>query len=102
LYVIQKGGANLMVLASAIALPLSQLTFAIRPIMMGRTEQFHATDAIALVCALVGFYIYEKYGKPPVESIDSDSDDEAQINESPYAAGQRNKAGGVTRVRASE
>jgi hypothetical protein len=55
LYVIQKGGANLMVLASTIALPLSKLTFAIRPIMMSRTEQFHATWCVYSECMV---YIY--------------------------------------------
>lgn len=62
LVVIKKGGANLMVLASAIALPLSQMVFCLRPIMGSLVEEFHSTDAAALGCALTGFYIYERWG----------------------------------------
>eukprot|EP00937_MAST-01D_sp_MAST-1D-sp2_P000262 g262.t1 len=63
LYVIQKGGANLVVLASAIALPLSNLAFAIKPILGQFYNPFRATDAVALVLALAGFAAYEIYGK---------------------------------------
>eukprot|EP00911_Craspedida_sp_UC1_P001918 UC1_evm1s1475 len=45
LYVIQRGGANLMMLASAIAIPLTQLVFAIEPLMGRFTENFSYTDA---------------------------------------------------------
>ena len=81
LYVIQKGGANLMVLASAIALPLSNLAFCIRPIMMGRTEKFHPTDAIALVLAVVGFGIYEVYGQHPPETGSDECEDEEEAGQ---------------------
>jgi hypothetical protein len=78
LYVIQKGGANLMVLASAIAVPLSNLIFCVRPIMMGRTETFHVTDAIALVLAVVGFVIYEKYGQPTPAEGEGEQDEQQE------------------------
>eukprot|EP00051_Salpingoeca_urceolata_P002230 m.48275 g.48275 ORF g.48275 m.48275 type:complete len:424 (-) comp11986_c0_seq2:10-1281(-) len=59
LYVIQRGGANLMVLASAIALPLSQLVFCIRPMMGQFYEKFYPTDGAALAMVLVGFGVYQ-------------------------------------------
>ena len=33
LYIIQKGGANLMILASAVSVPLSQIIFSIHPLL---------------------------------------------------------------------
>ena len=65
LLVIRRGGANLMTLASAVALPLAQALFAQRWVMGRFTEAFRVTDGVALVCALVGFAVYERWGKPP-------------------------------------
>ena len=61
LYVIQRGGAALMVLASAISLPLSQIVFCI-PFLLGcLTQKFLPTDAIALVLCLSGFVVYQRF-----------------------------------------
>ena len=59
LFVIQKGGANLMVLASAIALPLQQLTLCIPQIMGKYTETFFWGDATALALVLAGYCVYQ-------------------------------------------
>ena len=59
LLVIQKGGATLMVLTTAIALPLQQLVLCYRPLLGGLTERFFWGDALALVLVLVGFAAYQ-------------------------------------------
>eukprot|EP01051_Picozoa_sp_SAG22_P014532 SAG22_NODE_1776_length_3607_cov_2.601482_1_plen_263_part_10 len=59
LYVIQRGGANLMILASAISLPLTQLVLCM-PFMGSFTQTFVFTDAAALALCLSGFAIYQK------------------------------------------
>ena len=78
LWVIQRGGATLMVLASAIALPLQQLVLC-TPALVGKwSEHFFVGDAIALVLTLVGFGVYQglapegiaaRRGKPPSSRI---------------------------------
>jgi hypothetical protein len=56
--VIQTRGANLMILAAAMSLPLSQLMFCIRQIGGANTSKFLPTDAVAMVIVLVGFACY--------------------------------------------
>ena len=95
LYVIQRGGANLMILASAISLPLTQLVLcvgerttafpcssaAITPktdafacgaaagFVMGPFSQTFAwTDAAALALCLGGFGIYQKCSREGIAS----------------------------------
>eukprot|EP00038_Savillea_parva_P009187 m.181783 g.181783 ORF g.181783 m.181783 type:complete len:400 (+) comp15359_c0_seq1:265-1464(+) len=66
LYIIQERGANLMILAAAISLPLSQLMFCIRAVGGPNTSQFLWTDAVALAIVLVGFgayYLYSPEGR---------------------------------------
>lgn len=58
LYVIQTRGANLMILAAAMSLPLSQLMFCIRAVGGPDTSKFLWTDAVALVIVLAGFTVY--------------------------------------------
>jgi len=57
LWVIQRGGASLMVLSSAIALPLQQLVLCARPIVGRWAEPFFWGDGVALVLVLIGFVI---------------------------------------------
>ena len=61
------GGANLVVLATAISLPLSNLSFGVRSIMGPFYDPFKGTDAAALACSIVGFSVHEKLGKTTVE-----------------------------------
>ena len=67
LYVIKKGGANLVVLATAISLPLTNIAFSL-PLgsVPGFGEKFEPLNVAALACAMVGFYVYEKYGDTKV------------------------------------
>ena len=58
LFVIQNGGANLMVICSAVALPIQQLILCL-PFLGVYTESFFWGDAIALVCVLTGFLVYQ-------------------------------------------
>ena len=59
LYVIQKGGANLMVISSAVALPLQQLVLCTPFLVSVWAETFFWGDAVALVLVLVGFLTYQ-------------------------------------------
>ena len=60
LYVIRRGGANLMILASALAMPLSQVMFAFKSIVgKGGYSDYHVTDGIALALTLLGFLVYQ-------------------------------------------
>ena len=58
LYVIQNGGANLMVISSAVALPIQQLVLCL-PLLGIYRESFFWGDAVALVLVLIGFLIYQ-------------------------------------------
>ena len=58
LWVIQRGGASLMVLSSAIALPLQQLVLC-SPLVGKWSESFFYGDGIALALVLVGFGVYQ-------------------------------------------
>jgi hypothetical protein len=59
LWVIQRGGASLLVIASAVALPLQQLILCARPLLGWRAETFFWGDAVALCLVLLGFVIYQ-------------------------------------------
>ena len=83
LYVIQRGSANLMVLTSAIAVPLQQMAFALHFVLPGKLYQpVVYTDrtpraapalaassdggcgcaaVVALVLCLSGFAVYQKF-----------------------------------------
>jgi drug/metabolite transporter (DMT)-like permease len=66
LKVIQEGGANVMVVASAVALPLIQLVLCspLVPLIGGRqAERFDASDLVALVLVLAGFAVYQLLSK---------------------------------------
>ena len=58
LYVIQNGGATLMVISSAVALPIQQLVLCL-PFLGIYRESFFWGDAVALVLVLIGFLIYQ-------------------------------------------
>ena len=58
LYVINHGGANLMVIGSATALPLQQLLLC-SPVVGTYQVPFVWSDAIALVLVLMGFGVYQ-------------------------------------------
>ena len=53
----------MMVIASAIALPLSQLVLCLRPIVGKWTEDFFWGDGLALVLVLAGFMVYHCYSR---------------------------------------
>jgi hypothetical protein len=81
--VIQTRGANLMILATAISLPLCQLMFCIHAIAGPNTSKFLWTDAIALVIVLAGFMAYyslspeghrQRYGAEPDGALRADKD----------------------------
>lgn len=59
LWVIQRGGASIMVLASAIALPLQQLLLCAQPLVGRWAESFFWGDAVALALVLCGFGVYQ-------------------------------------------
>jgi|AntAceMinimDraft_1070359.scaffolds.fasta_scaffold77047_1 hypothetical protein len=61
--------------ATALALPLSNLAFSLPFKMNGFGEPFSAANVAALVCAMIGFYIYEKYGKTSFAYRDTRRDD---------------------------
>lgn len=63
LYVIQKGGANLVVLATGLSLPLSNLSFNLPFNSEGFNTPFQAPNLVGLIFAIVGFVIYQKYGE---------------------------------------
>lgn len=56
LYVIQRGGANLMVIASAVALPIQQIAFVL-PFMGKYQGKFFWSDGIALSLVMIGFSV---------------------------------------------
>ena len=59
LWVIQRGGASLLVLVTAVALPLQQLALCARPLLGRWAETFFWGDAIALLLVLLGFGVYQ-------------------------------------------
>jgi len=59
LWVIQRGGASLLVLASAVALPLQQLVLCAKPVLGKWAESFFWGDGVALLLVLAGFAIYQ-------------------------------------------
>lgn len=67
LYVIQKGSANLVVLATGLALPLANLSFNLPIHFAGFSTPFEVTNLVGLVCALVGFVVYQKYGETRIK-----------------------------------
>ena len=59
LWVIQRGGASLLVLVTAVALPLQQLVLC-TPALVGKwAEAFFWGDGIALLLVLAGFLMYQ-------------------------------------------
>ena len=59
LYVIKRHGANLMVVAAGVALPLQQLVFCLRLFVTRKyAEAYYGTDAAALVLVLAGLLAY--------------------------------------------
>jgi len=59
LWVIQKGGANLMVITIAIALPLQQLVLCTKFLLGKFSETFFWGDSVALILVLFGFCLYQ-------------------------------------------
>ena len=55
----RRGGASLLVLVTAVALPLQQLVLCARPMVGKWAETFFWGDAVALVLVLAGFAIYQ-------------------------------------------
>ncbi len=73
LYVIQRGGANLMVLTTAISVPLQQMAFAMHFVLPGNLYQpLVYTDIVALVLCLGGFFIYHHFSKEGALSMAKD------------------------------
>eukprot|EP00760_Papus_ankaliazontas_P025870 PhM_4_TR2901/c0_g1_i1/m.55292 len=61
LFVIQKYGANLMAVTSAVALPMQQIVLCIHPLMGSYYEVFRWTDGVALILVLAGFVLYHVF-----------------------------------------
>lgn len=59
LWVIQRGGASLLVLVTALALPLQQLVLCARPLLGSLAETFFWGDAVSLALVLVGFMVFQ-------------------------------------------
>ena len=59
LWVIQRGGASLLVLVTAVALPLQQLVLCTPALLGAWAEAFFWGDAVALGFVLVGFGLYQ-------------------------------------------
>jgi len=60
LWIIQRGGANLMVITTAISLPLQQLVLCMRPLLGKWAEKFFWGDSAALALVLAGFLVYQR------------------------------------------
>jgi drug/metabolite transporter (DMT)-like permease len=72
LWVIQRGGANLMVVTIALALPLQQLVLCTHFLLGKFSEAFFWGDTVALVLVMFGFLMYQ-YGHRGKEKDDEDS-----------------------------
>ena len=81
LWVLRRGGACLLVLVTAVALPLQQLVLCTRPLLGPLAERFFWGDAISLTLVLLGFMIYQalspegraaRQSTPPAPAINCD------------------------------
>lgn len=60
LYAIKRCGANMMVIASSMALPLQQIVFCASFLVTKQyAANFYATDLLALMLVCVGYYVYQ-------------------------------------------
>jgi drug/metabolite transporter (DMT)-like permease len=59
LWVIQRGGASLLVLVTAVALPLQQLVLCARSLLGSLAETFFWGDAVSLALVLLGFMVFQ-------------------------------------------
>ncbi len=92
LLVIRSAGATLMVLASAIALPLQQLVLCAHPIVGRWAESFFWGDGAALAFSLVGFGVFHRWSDPPARGFgddggDADGDDESAARDGRSTSG---------------
>lgn len=81
LYVIQRGGANLMVVATSVALPLQQLVLCSSVLVTKRwVESFFWGDGVALALVLAGFLVYQasREGRAARGEADDDKADAAE------------------------
>jgi len=78
LYVIQKLGANCVVIASAVALPLQQLVFCLPFIVTAQyADKYYLVDAIALVVVGLGYYVYQWLSPEGSQTRKSEENDNA-------------------------
>eukprot|EP01079_Euglenida_sp_SAG-EU17-18_P005302 gene5302-947_t len=59
LYILKRGGANLLVVALAVALPLTQVVYTIKPMMQGNYEAYNGWYGASMGTVLVGFILYQ-------------------------------------------
>ena len=60
LYMIKKYGSSMMVIVSAVALPLQQLVFCMSFIVTTQyAETFYLSDVLALLLVCAGYYVYQ-------------------------------------------
>lgn len=60
LYMIKKCGSSMMVIVSAVALPLQQLVFCMSFIVTTQyAETFYLSDVLALLLVCAGYYVYQ-------------------------------------------
>jgi hypothetical protein len=58
----KEGSAVMLVVANAIALPVTNLAFSVEAIMGDEVEPFSAWDLVGLVLVIVGFLVYSSFG----------------------------------------
>lgn len=85
LWVIQRGGAALLVLVTAVALPLQQLVLCTRPLVGRWAEDFFWGDAVALLLVLVGFGVYQGLSPEGKAARAANSIADAQLQSDPRA-----------------
>ena len=90
LWVIQKGGANLMVITIAVALPLQQLVLCTKGLLGKWSERFFWGDSVALGLVLLGFLCYQYAHRQQFNDIyQNNNTDDSMISSS---LEQRSKA----------
>jgi len=73
LYVIQKGGANLMVISNALSLPLQQLVLCSSVLVGHYQEAFSLWDGVSLILVFAGFLIYQMLSPEGLKARNSSS-----------------------------
>ena len=68
LLVVKHGSASLSVIASAIALPATNMSFSVRALMGPDTEKFHVVNVVSTMIVIIGFGAYSRGDGGPNDS----------------------------------